>query len=92
MLDGRRLAEQVVMFIFDAIGFEELFQSPATESTRLGIDLYIHGHTAFLPSQRLPVSYHGTALCGMSRQLVERLALGYNPSERNGNCHSRGGL
>ena len=48
------------MFVFDPIGLEELFQSPATESTRLGIDLNVHGHTAFLPQKMLAVSYHGT--------------------------------
>ena len=48
------------MFVFDPVGLEELFQSPATESTRLGIDLNVHSHTAFLPQKMLAVSYHGT--------------------------------
>ena len=51
--------EQVVVLVFDPVGLEELFQSPAAESTRLGIDLNVHGHTTFLPMQVLRVSYHG---------------------------------
>ena len=60
------------MFIIDAVGLEELFQSPAAESTRLGIDLNVHDHTTFLREKMLWVSYHGREFPGMEAVWIPR--------------------
>ena len=67
VLDRGGLAQQIVMFVLNAVGLEELFQSPATESTRLGIDLNVHDHTSFLREKMLRVSYHGREIPGMEQ-------------------------
>ncbi len=35
--------QYVVVFVLNTVGFEELFQSPAAESTRLRVNVDVHG-------------------------------------------------
>ena len=72
VLDRGGLAQQIVMFVLNAVGLEELFQSPAAESTRLGIDLNVHDHTSFLREKMLRVSYHGREIPGMEQTMAPR--------------------
>ena len=67
-----------MVLVFDAVGFEELFQSPATESTRLGVDLDVHCHCACLLRGVLGVSYHAGGGMGRGGRGGGGVCFGYN--------------